>query len=217
MGWLPVDVTPGFYYDALALQQLVAMPDSIRRTAAMEDAGDAAGEVAQTDDSGADRPDGLLDGTVYPPELLLGVLALLLILASLAAAALEGTLLLCRVRVLSGFKHASPGQRVRLLAWWGQRILAARGVEATIGWHTEETDAMLAEMIDTVNPGEYRRVCGLLEKAIYGGIALKVYEERAAYSLLDRLYHAPAPDFATGRRLHYLLLAQLGYARAEKL
>ena len=216
VGWLPVDVTPGFYYDALALQQLVAMPDSIRRTAAMEDAGDAAGEVAQTDDSGADRPDGLLDGTVYPPELLLGVLALLLILASLAAAALEGTLLLCRVRVLSGFKHASPEQRARLLAWWGQRILAARGVEATIGWHTEETDAKLAEMIDTVNPGEYRRVCGLLEKAIYGGIALKVYEERAVYSLLDQLYHAPAPDLATRRRLHYLLLAQLGYARAEK-
>ena len=216
VGWLPVDVTPGFYYDALALQQLVAMPDSIRRTAAMEDAGDAAGEVAQTDDSGADRPDGLLDGTVYPPELLLGVLALLFILASLAAAALEGTLLLCRVRVLSGFKHASPEQRARLLAWWGQCILAARGVEATIGWHTEETDAMLAEMIDTVNPGEYRRVCGLLEKAIYGGIALKAYEERAAYSLLDRLYHAPAPDFATRLRLHYLLLAQLGYARAEK-
>ena len=217
VGWLPVDVTPGFYYDALALQQLVAMPDSIRRTAAMEDAGDAAGEVAQTDDSGADRPDGLLDGTVYPPELLLGVLALLLILASLAAAALEGTLLLCRVRVLSGFKHASPEQRARLLAWWGQRILAARGVEAIIGWHTEKTDAKLAEMIDTVNPGEYRRVCSLLEKAIYGGIALKVYEERAVYSLLDRLYTAPAPDFATGRRLHYLLLAQLGHARAEKM
>ena len=216
VGWLPVDVTPGFYYDALALQQLVAMPDSIRRTAAMEDAGDAAGEVARTDDSGADRADGLLDGTVYPPELLLGILALLLILASLAAAALEGTLLLCRVRAFSGFKRASSEQRARLLAWWGQRILAARGVEATIGWHTEETDAKLAEMIDTVNPGEYRRVCGLLEKAIYGGIALKVYEERAAYSLLDRLYTAPAPDFATRRRLHYLLLAQLGHAKAEK-
>ena len=35
--------------------------------------------------------------------------------------------------------------------------------------------------------------------------------------LLDRLYTAPAPDFATGRRLHYLLLAQLGHARAEKM
>lgn len=217
VGWLPVDVTPGFYYDALALQQLVAMPDSIRRTAAMEDAGNAAGEVTQTDDSGADRPDGPLDGTVYSPELLLGIPALLLILASLAAAALECTVLLCRVRVFSDFKHASPEQRARLLAWWGQRILAARGVEAMIGWHTEKTDAKLAEMIDTVNPGEYRRVCSLLEKAIYGGIALKVYEERAVYSLLDRLYTAPAPDFATGRRLHYLLLAQLGHARAEKM
>ena len=149
--------------------------------------------------------------------LLLGIPALLLILASLAAAALECTVLLCRVRVFSDFKHASPEQRARLLAWWGQRILAARGVEAMIGWHTEKTDAKLAEMIDTVNPGEYRRVCSLLEKAIYGGIALKVYEERAVYSLLDRLYTAPAPDFATGRRLHYLLLAQLGHARAEKM
>lgn len=108
VGWLPVDVTPGFYYDALALQQLIAMPDSIRRTAVMEDAGNAAGEVTQTDDSGADRPDGPLDGTVYPPELLLGIPALLLILASLAAAALECTVLLCRVRVFSDFKHASP-------------------------------------------------------------------------------------------------------------
>ena len=50
-----------------------------------------------------------------------------ILLALLAAAALAGTVLLCRVRVLSGFKHASPEQRARLLAWWGQRILAARG------------------------------------------------------------------------------------------
>lgn len=104
-------------------------------------------------------------------------------------------MLLCRVRVFSDFKHASPEQRARLLAWWGQRILAARGVEAMIGWHTEKTDAKLAEMIDTVNPGEYRRVCSLLEKAIYGGIALKVYEERAVYSLLDRLYTRPGARF----------------------
>ena len=186
VGWLPVDVTPGFYYDALALQQLVAMPDSIRRTAAMEDAGHAAGEMTQTDDSGADRPDGLLDGTV--------------ILASLAAAALEGTVLLCRVRVLSGFKHASPEQRARLLAWWGQRILAARGVEAMIGWHTEETDAKLAEMIDTVNPGEYRRVCGLLEKAIYGGIALKVYVSRPGARFRDRTAAALSAARSAGAR-----------------
>lgn len=217
VGWLPVDVTPGFYYDALALQQLIAMPDSIRRTAVMEDAGNAAGEVTQTDDSGADRPDGPLDGTVYPPELLLGIPALLLILASLAAAALECTVLLCRVPGIFRLQARLARAARRLLAWWGQRILAARGVEAMIGWHTEKTDAKLAEMIDTVNPGEYRRVCSLLEKAIYGGIALKVYEERAVYSLLDRLYTAPAPDFATGRRLHYLLLAQLGHARAEKM
>ena len=46
VGWLPVDVTPGFYYDALALQQLVSLPDSVHRTAAMEDTNDSAGESA---------------------------------------------------------------------------------------------------------------------------------------------------------------------------
>lgn len=90
-------------------------------------------------------------------------------------------------------------------------------MEATIGWHTEETDAKLAEMIDTVNPGEYRRVCGLLEKAIYGGIALKVYEERAVYSLLDRLYTAPAPISRPDGGCIICCSAQLGHARAEKM
>ncbi|MFQ9125619.1 MAG: hypothetical protein ACLR4Z_00945 [Butyricicoccaceae bacterium] len=211
-----MDVTPGFYYDALALQR--ARRDAGFDPPHCRDGGRGAcsGEMTQTDDSGADRPDGLLDGTVYPRSCCSGVLALLLILASLAAAALEGTVLLCRVRVLSGFKHASPEQRARLLAWWGQRILAARGVEAMIGWHTEETDAKLAEMIDTVNPGEYRRVCGLLEKGdLRRHRAQGVRGTRGIQSARPAVSR-PAPDFATGRRLHYLLLAQLGHARRKR-
>ncbi len=216
VGWLPLDVTPGFYYDALALQQLVATPDSVRRTAAMEDAGDAAGKVTGANDSGTGRLDDLLDGAVYITGALFGVLALLLILATLIVIALEGALLLCRIWLFSGIKRVSPDERVRVIAWWGQRILAARGVDASLGWHTEETDAKIAEMIETVNPGEYSRVCSLLEKAIYGGIELKVHEERTVRSLFDRLYYAPAPDFATRRRLHYLLLAQFEHAKRKR-
>lgn len=103
-----MDVTPGFYYDALALQQLVATPDSVRRTAAMEDAGDAAGEVTGANDNGTGRLDDLLDGAVYITGALFGVLALLLILATLIVLALEGALLLCRVWLFSGIKRVSP-------------------------------------------------------------------------------------------------------------
>ena len=34
IGWLPVDVTPGYYYDAVKLQQMVATPDMVQKTLA---------------------------------------------------------------------------------------------------------------------------------------------------------------------------------------
>lgn len=34
IGWLPVDVTPGYYYDAVKLQQMVATPDMVHKTLA---------------------------------------------------------------------------------------------------------------------------------------------------------------------------------------
>ena len=63
VGWLPVDVTPGFYYDALALQQLVSLPDSVHRTAAMEDTNDSAGEVSGTGENGGEKLRDLMHNT----------------------------------------------------------------------------------------------------------------------------------------------------------
>ena len=40
MGWIPVDVTPGFYYDTYALLQMAQVPGDIQRTAALEDSGE---------------------------------------------------------------------------------------------------------------------------------------------------------------------------------
>lgn len=34
IGWLPVNVTPGYYYDAVKLQQMVATPDMVHKTLA---------------------------------------------------------------------------------------------------------------------------------------------------------------------------------------
>ncbi len=38
IGWLPVDVTPGYYYDAVTLQQMVGAPDTVKKTAVLDDA-----------------------------------------------------------------------------------------------------------------------------------------------------------------------------------
>lgn len=113
-------------------------------------------------------------------------------------------------------KKASPEDRARWTAWWGEKLLAARGIDASLGWHTDETDAKLASMIDSVNPGEYRRVCQLLEKAIYGGIELKSYEERTIRSLLERVRFAPMPDLTTRMRVHCLFLNHLRRCHRKK-
>lgn len=37
IGWLAVDATPGYYFDAVALQQMVSLPDTVRKTAAIDE------------------------------------------------------------------------------------------------------------------------------------------------------------------------------------
>ena len=37
VGWMPVDATPGYYYNVMSLQEMVSAPDTVRRTAAIED------------------------------------------------------------------------------------------------------------------------------------------------------------------------------------
>lgn len=108
VGWLPVDVTPGFYYDALALQQLVSLPDSVHRTAAMEDTNDSAGEVSGTGENGGEKLRDLMHNAAHTAGVLLGILAVLLVLLTLCILVFEGVLLLCRVHVFRTLKKASP-------------------------------------------------------------------------------------------------------------
>ena len=37
MGWLPVDVSSGYYYNTVELRQMVGSPDSTRKNAALKD------------------------------------------------------------------------------------------------------------------------------------------------------------------------------------
>lgn len=62
------------------------------------------------------------------------------------------------------------------------------GIDAALGWATSATDKALADTLPSVKPGEYERVNGLLEKTIYGGIALEPFEERALDLFVQRLW-----------------------------
>ncbi len=157
VGWLPVDVTPGYYYDAVTLQQMVALPDTIRKTAALDDGAGASDVV--TDDGAA--------GGHHLPEPVLVLRDSLLILLGVAAADPKGRLLLARKRLFA------------LLAIWG--------VDACLGWNAEETDRRLAGRFPDIAPGDYCRVSALLEKTIYGDLPPEPFEERTVLALVDKL------------------------------
>lgn len=68
------------------------------------------------------------------------------------------------------------------------KLISLWGIDAALGGETSATDKALADTLPSVKPGEYERVNGLLEKTIYGGIALEPFEERALDLFVQRLW-----------------------------
>lgn len=52
IGLLPVDATPGYYFDAVALQQMVSLPDTVRKTAAIDEDRSGAEQVVEPSGTG---------------------------------------------------------------------------------------------------------------------------------------------------------------------
>ena len=46
VGWLSLDVTPGYYYDAVSLRQMIGMPEQAGKNATLEDPSFEANQVA---------------------------------------------------------------------------------------------------------------------------------------------------------------------------
>ena len=99
MGWIPVDVTPGFYYDTYALLQMAQVPGDIQRTAALEDSGE---EVDAPDSLHAGkRPDSeVIDQLKTAVNILWGILLVVLLFKGIGIVLLEFRHLITERRLL---------------------------------------------------------------------------------------------------------------------
>lgn len=187
VGWMPVDVTPGYYYDAVTLSQMVSLPDTVQKTAALDDGPNGGQEVSTM---ASKKPEG------YGVIRILRNTALLL-LGIIAAAALlfSAWYIITRMRVILSkyikkrqYTRADNIQRATLMKKWIYTALAEQGFDACLGWKTKETDAETAEKFEDVEPGEYTRVVSLLEKFIYGEEELEAFELRAIQSFYRKIF-----------------------------
>ena len=188
MGWLPVDVTPGYYYDAISLQQMVALPDTIRKTAALDD-DTSGGEDAVPSPSGTTRPRPQISALIRNTGLLLlGLAAFAALAATILFLLLELLWQWTLYRAQRDYRRASPQEKARRMQQLIFALLSLLEIDACLGWHTEETDRMLVQRFpEELQPGDYRRAAHLMEKFTYGGAEPLPYELRTLYTLVEKL------------------------------
>ena len=194
MGWLPVDVTPGYYYDAVVLQQLVDAPENVQKTAAEETSREQA-DVLHSTEPGRDVPpaEAEVSGTQLGlwAQYLPGFAVLLLLLLLLL---LSGFFLLRGLRLYLDKKQYAgldPAGKLVLLKKRIFRQLHGLGLSATLGMDAAETDRQLCQSFPDFTAGSYLRVSEILEKAVYGGAEPEVYELRTLESFSRRLARLP--------------------------
>lgn len=208
VGWLPLDVTPGYYYDAVELQQMVSSPDASKKNAALEDNASDANELSGNDGGKAARKEKVKKIVRNVSLLLLGVLAFFMIICAVFVCVLEGARIIYMQRFQRTLKTGAQHERMKRYNKAIYYLLALRGIEAQLGWNMPETDRKVTEIYEEIIAGEYIRVCELLEKEIYGEIELEPYEERTIKDFFDKISVAKKSDPIKLRlRLRYVYIA----------
>ena len=202
IGWLPVDVVPGYYYDAVKLQQMVATPDMVHKTLAEDHNRMNAEQVADTGSEGGTAAEQVQQMIRNLSAFRLGLFAVMLLLIVLLTTVAE----ILRVLFLwwenKNYDRKSSEERAVDMERKLLYFLKIRGIEARLGWNTDGVEAALIEKKPAFREGEYRRVCELLQKTIYGKMPMEAYEERTVNYFLRKLYD---PEPGCGVKLKWKL------------
>ncbi len=194
IGWLPVDVTPGYYYDAVLLQQMVNAPELVHKTAAEEKSQEEMDILSSREASGhprASERETSVRKLVLWGQYLLGLLVLVLLLLMLAVMLLllRQTVQLRRDR--RRYHRLPPEKKIAFLQERILRQLRVCGIPVTLGLAAAETDRQLTERFPQFPAGTYLRVSEILEKAVYGGVVPEAYELRTLEDFSRQLARLP--------------------------
>ena len=190
VGWLPVDVSPGYYYNTVELRQMIGSPDSTRKNAALKDNSFEANGTTDLGDSKGfmrEKAEKVLKNTL---AVVLGIAAIVVMGLVLTLAVFESRRILKNYRAIRRYRNADSREKAGLLEQQLYRILSVLGIEGSLGWNTREVEKKLTEKTLLVHSGDYSRCCEILEKVIYGEMPLEIYEERTLLHFLEQLEEA---------------------------
>lgn len=178
IGWLSVDVTPGYYYDPVKLTDMVSLPDAVHKTAMFEK--DRMEPEKFSESSQNDQENGFRELLKKEniPLLITGAVGILCILLTLFWLIAEGTRIWMQVVMKRKYDNASVYEKCQILEKVLTVAMEILGVAHVLGFNSEQTDLILSKKVDGIGEGQYLEVKELLERVIYGGEELKDYEMR---------------------------------------
>ncbi len=207
IGWLPVEVTPGYYYDTVTLRQMISTSNVVRKTAAVEDDPNRADPLSTAGNHGQGQTSKAIKVVKNIAAIVLGVVAIVILLVILVMIVLELWRIICIRNAKKHFQNADLSEKTAEIERWIFLLLKLWGIEARLGWETEKTDQILADKFASIEAGDYMRVCSIMEKAVYGGCELEAYEMRTLYYFIEKIAEEnAAADWKMRIKLHYAYL-----------
>lgn len=193
VGWIPVDVTPGFYYDTYTLLQMVKKPQNVDESAASDDSSNISSQIDENSEESASGTGDDPDSRRY--SIPLDILAGLLLICILVVVFLEVRYFIRRTTVDKRYNSLTDTAKAAVLCEVIERLLRLYGCDTSLGWNAENADVFLTgstgiRSTDDIKfyPGEYLRISEIMEKYTYGGQALSTGELRTLYVFAEKLY-----------------------------
>lgn len=189
VGWLPVDVTSGFYYDEYILKNMAGSTTGSDMEVSVGDDGKKLGESVTEDIEKAGRPGKHSSHVDYIRILVIaGVAVICTACLLLVLAELRYWLLYLGYSIK--FKRASDREKIMMNKRMIENMFRLLGIEMCVGWQSERTDEQLNEKVPYFTRGEYMRVSSILEKAMYCEEGLGEYEKNVLLVFYNKIYEA---------------------------
>ena len=187
VGWQPVDVTPGYYYDALSLRNMISTPDTEHMSAAIQNNGNDVESSTKLENGNSGKGSNLAEKAWNVATIIIGILTVLLLFILLSFVILELVgVIFAWTEKRKYWKDDQKGQ-VLFLEQSIFEVLTFIGIRTSLGWNTQEVDEIISKRFEEIQPGEYTRTCELIERSVYGDMELKPNEMRTIQVFLTKI------------------------------
>lgn len=186
MGWLPIDVTPGYYHDVYGLMDITTKPQKIEQTvSATESAKDT--DVIKNTETKKNNDSENSTSKEAVEKIVLGIVMFIVMIAIVYIVVVSFGRYIRIYFIKHKYNKASEKEKSEMLVRFVFYYLNKKGIYAKLGYRPEETEKNIIEKDKAFYEGEYIRVYKIAEKVVYGEEIIEPHEQRTLMTFIEKV------------------------------